>query len=159
MLTIITNSDLRGFPGGSDSKESACNEGDLGSIPGLGKSPREWHGNPLQCSCLENSMDRGVWWATVYRVTESDTTEWLTHTGDSNQYKSYHTKSKMDLIRSKSWYVQSCILSRTSREKSVPCLLQLQEVACIAYIMVTSLKLCSHHHISLFDSLASPSSL
>ena len=43
-----------GFPGGSDSKESTCNEGDLGSIPGLGRSPGGGHGNPLQSSCLEN---------------------------------------------------------------------------------------------------------
>ena len=45
-----------GFPGGSDGKESACNAGDLGSIPGLGRSPGEENGNPLQYSCLENSM-------------------------------------------------------------------------------------------------------
>ena len=44
---------------------------DLGSIPGLGRSPGGGHGNPLQYSCLENPMDRGVWWATVYRVTKS----------------------------------------------------------------------------------------
>ena len=43
-----------GFPGGSGGKESTCNAGDLGSIPGLGRSPEEWHGNPLQYSCLEN---------------------------------------------------------------------------------------------------------
>ena len=48
------------FPGGSDSKESACNAGDLGSIPGLERSPGEVNGYPLQYSCLENSMDRGV---------------------------------------------------------------------------------------------------
>ena len=48
-----------GFPGGSDGKESACNVGDLGSIPGLGRSPGGEHGNPLQYSCLENPMDRG----------------------------------------------------------------------------------------------------
>ena len=53
------------FPGGSDGKESACNVGDLGLIPGLGKSPGEENGNPLQYSCLENSMHRGAWWATV----------------------------------------------------------------------------------------------
>ena len=46
------------FPGGSDGKESACNAGGLGSIPGLGRSPEERNGNPLQYSCLENSMDR-----------------------------------------------------------------------------------------------------
>ena len=67
-----------GFPGGSDGKESACNAGDLGSIPELGRSPGGRHGNPLQYSCLENPMDRGDWWAIVYRVKESDMTEWLT---------------------------------------------------------------------------------
>ena len=50
-----------GFPGGSDGKESACNVGDLGLIPGSERSLREGNGNPLQCSCLENSMDRGAW--------------------------------------------------------------------------------------------------
>ena len=60
-----------GFPGGSDGKESACNAGDPGSTPGLGRSPGERNGNPLQYSCLENPMDRGVWWATVCRVAKS----------------------------------------------------------------------------------------
>ena len=55
-----------GFPGGSDDKESACNEADLGSIPGL-------NGNPLQYSCLGNPMDRGACWATVHGVTKSGT--------------------------------------------------------------------------------------
>ena len=49
------------FPGGSDCKASACNVGDLGSIPGLGRPPREGNGNPLQYSCMENQMDRGPW--------------------------------------------------------------------------------------------------
>ena len=49
-----------GFPDGSDGKESVCNEGDLGIIPGLGRFPGEWNGNSLQYSCLENSMDRGA---------------------------------------------------------------------------------------------------
>ena len=61
------------FPGGSDSEESACNSGDLGSIPELGRSPEEGNGNPLQYSCLENSMDGGAWWATVYGVMKSQT--------------------------------------------------------------------------------------
>ena len=59
---------LRGFSGGSDGKESTCNAGDPGSIPGLGRSPRGGHGNPLQYSCLENPMKRGTWWATVHGV-------------------------------------------------------------------------------------------
>ena len=51
----------------------AGDAGDVGSIPGLGKSPGGGHGNPLQYSCLENPMDRGAWWATVYRVAKSQT--------------------------------------------------------------------------------------
>ena len=57
-----------GFPGGLDGKESACNAGDLGSTPGLGRSPGEGNGNPLQYSCLKNLMDRGAWQATVHGV-------------------------------------------------------------------------------------------
>ena len=60
-----------GFSHGSVGKESTCNAGDAGSVPGLGRSPGEGHGNPLQCSCLENPMDRGPWQATVYGVTKS----------------------------------------------------------------------------------------
>ena len=66
---------LRAYPGGSDRKESACNAGDLSSLPGSGRSPGEGNGNPLQYSCLENPMDRGAWWATVHGVAELDTTE------------------------------------------------------------------------------------
>ena len=57
--------------GGLDSKESACNMGNPGSIPGSGRSPGEENGNPLQYFYLENSMDRGVWWATGYGVPKS----------------------------------------------------------------------------------------
>ena len=57
-----------GFPGGSDSKESAHSAGDPGSIPGLGRSPAEGNGNPLQYSCLENPMDGGAWRAAVRGV-------------------------------------------------------------------------------------------
>ena len=57
-----------GFPGGSVVKIPPANAGDVGSIPGWGRSPGGGHGNPLQYSCLENPMDRGAWWATVHRV-------------------------------------------------------------------------------------------
>ena len=62
-----------GFPGGSEVKASASNAGDPGSIPGLGRSPREGNGNPLQYSSLENPMDLEVWSATVHRVAKSQT--------------------------------------------------------------------------------------
>ena len=60
-----------GFPGGSDSKEFACNAGDPSLIPGLGRAPGGGNGNPLHYSCLESSMDRGTLWATVHEVTKS----------------------------------------------------------------------------------------
>ena len=65
-----------GFPGGSVVKNPPANAGDAGDvglIPGLGRSPGEGNGNPLQYSCLENPMDRGAWWATVHGVTKSQT--------------------------------------------------------------------------------------
>ena len=57
---------FKGFPGGAEVKVSACNVGDLGSIPGLGRSPGEGNGNPFQYSCLENPKDGGAWWASVH---------------------------------------------------------------------------------------------
>ena len=67
---------LLDFPCGSDSKDFACNAGDLGSVPGLGRSPAEGNGNPLLYSCLENSMNRKACWTTIHRVTkELDSTE------------------------------------------------------------------------------------
>ena len=82
LFTIV----LMGFPGGSDGKESACNVGDLGSIPGLGRSSGEGNGNPLQYSCLKNPMDRGAWQATAHGVTKSQTrlSDWHTHGPDSH---------------------------------------------------------------------------
>ena len=62
-----------GFYGGSEGEESAHDMGHLGSIPGLGRSPGEGNGNPLQCCCLENSMARGAWWFTVHGVAKSQT--------------------------------------------------------------------------------------
>ena len=64
-----------GFPGSSDGKASAYNAGDLGSIPGAGRSPGEGNGNPVQYSSLENSMDQGAWWASAHGFAKSRT--WL----------------------------------------------------------------------------------
>ena len=62
-----------GFPGSSDGKETACNAGDPGLIPGLVRHPGEGNSNPLQYSCLENAMDRGAWRATIHGVTKTQT--------------------------------------------------------------------------------------
>ena len=62
-----------GFPGGLDGKESVPDAGDPGCIPGSGRSPGEGNGYPLQCSCLENSMNGGAWWAAVHGVTKTQT--------------------------------------------------------------------------------------
>ena len=64
---------MRGFPGGSEGKEPACNAGDQGSIAGQGRALGGGHGNPLQHSCLENSMDKGAWRAMVHAVAKSQT--------------------------------------------------------------------------------------
>ena len=69
----MTYGSFLGFPGGPDGKEPVYHEEDLGSIPGLGRSPGEGNGNPLQYSCLENAMDRGASWAMGHK--ELDTTQ------------------------------------------------------------------------------------
>jgi len=78
VLVTLYSKEVLGFPGGSNTKESACNVGDPGSVPGLGKSPGEGNGYPLQYSCLENSTDRGACRATVHGVAVSNMTERLT---------------------------------------------------------------------------------
>ena len=69
----LPSSTKRGFPSGSEVKESARNAGDPGSIPGSGRSSGEGNGNPLQYSCLGNPMDTGAWWPTVHGVAKSRT--------------------------------------------------------------------------------------
>ena len=67
----LDHTNYKGFPHSSVGKESACNAGDLGLIPGSGRSPGEGNGNPLQYLCLENPIDRGAWQATVHSVAQS----------------------------------------------------------------------------------------
>ena len=70
---------IKGFIGGSDGQESACNAGDRSLIPGSGTSPGEGNGNPLQYFCLENPTVGGAWWATVHGVTNSQESDMTTH--------------------------------------------------------------------------------
>ena len=69
--SLCGNIAREGSPHGSDGKESACNAGNQGLIPGSGRSPGKGNGNPLQFSCPENSMDREAWWAKVHRVSKN----------------------------------------------------------------------------------------
>ena len=70
-MKFVEDSTALGFPWWLSGKEYACNAGDMGSIPESGRSPGEGNGNQLQCSCLDNPMDRGAWWATVPGVAKS----------------------------------------------------------------------------------------
>ena len=70
-INLVKIDFIMGFPGGSDGKESACNAGDLGLIPGSGRTPGKGNGYPLQYSCPEKPMDRGAWRATAHAVTKS----------------------------------------------------------------------------------------
>ena len=92
----IVKTKILGFPGCSDDKESACKAWVPGLIPGLGRSPGEGNANPHQYSCLENSMDRGTWWATFHGVAKSQT-QLMTSTHKtiaSRPITSWQTKGK-----------------------------------------------------------------
>ena len=132
-----------GFPGGSEVKVSASNAGDLGSIPGLGRSPGEGNGNPLQYSCPENPMDGGAWWATVHGVAKSQTRlsdftspihltmkKWLMH--ESIQGSHSTSDYECELQSRKACYSFSrkygdnhiyfaCMLSRSVMSRSLDC--------------------------------------
>ena len=99
-----------GFPGGSEDKASACNAGDPGSIPGLGRSPGEGNGNPLQYSCLENPIERGSWRATVHGVAKNRTRlSNFTHTHTVYTFESPLFKIQFD------WVVKGYFVSDSQR--------------------------------------------
>ena len=87
------------FPRGSDSKESICNAGDPGLIPGSGKSPGEGHGNPFQYSCLENPVDSGAWLAIVHGVTKRKTGLSDSHFSTDEWIKWIYYIHSMDIIQ------------------------------------------------------------
>ena len=91
---------LWGFPGGTDGKESAYNTGDISSVSGFGRCPGEGNGYPLRYSCLENSMDRGAWQATVYVISKSQKqlSDQHTHSHAYVIYINIYTHSSFDII-------------------------------------------------------------
>ena len=90
-----------GFSDGSNGKESACNAGDVCSIPGLGRSLGEGNGNSLQCSCLENPTVREAWQAIVQRITELDMTEGLSMYAQQNS-------QRLGFVKTQPWYSFCC---------------------------------------------------
>ena len=117
---------ILGFPGGWDNEESTCNAGDAGSIPGLGRSPRGGHGNPLQYSCLENHHgQRSLLGYSPWGYKESDMTEWLsTHTLHiqlpTHILSIYYSLSIYALGRHWSEVAQSCLTLCDSMDCSLP---------------------------------------
>ena len=103
-----------GFPGSSDGKASAYNAGDPGSIPWSGRPPGEGNGNPLQCSCLENSMDRGAWGATVHGVAK----RWTWLSDFTFTFTSIHMIKQHGIVNvasvSVSWF-WSCMVTQDAR--------------------------------------------
>ena len=100
----------RGFPGGSNGKEYSCNAGDLGSIPGSGRFPGKWSGKPLQYSCLENSMDRGAWWATVHGIAKSQTCKSSFHFHSETNFVGLFFKISLALaFENESEIIKCCI--------------------------------------------------
>ena len=111
--TILRSLQRRiGFPGGSDSKESACNSGDAGSIPGSGRSPGEGNGNPLQCPCLENPMDRRAWWATVHGVAKINTFTFTMRRTGRNLHVEYGEMQRSTTVDQLNRYPSCSLLSR-----------------------------------------------
>ena len=113
MLTASTKTQAMSFPHSSVSKESACNAGDLGSIPRLGRFPGEGNGNVFQYSCLENPVDRGTWHATVYRV------ERVGHNLATKPLR--HSKNFL-LLLSRFSHVCLCMTPQTAAHQALPSL-------------------------------------
>ena len=105
----------RGFPGGSDGKESACNVGDPGLIPGSGRSCGKGTGNPLWYSCLENSMGSGVWWTTVHGVAKS----WARLSNEHFPFQTMKQKQKINkwnYIKLNSFYILKKTINKMKRQ-------------------------------------------
>ena len=127
-----------GFPGSSDGKESACSAGKWASVPGLGRSPGEGNGYPLQYSCFENSMDRGAWWAVV-QGSKRVRHDWATDTSAMLPTGSIGGKEMWE-EQGKIWnsYLSVGSLLVTGKFSRMPVPIEMDDYECI----VTSLCLC-----------------
>ena len=133
-----------GFPSGSDGKETACNVGDLGLIPGSGISPGEGNDNPLQYPCLENPMVRGTWQSTVHGIAKSQT--WL-----SNFIITIYIiqVTKKDLLYSTGNYIQYLVKIYNRKESQKKCVC----VYIYVYIYIYKLNHFTVHLKTLFSEL------
>ena len=114
-MTLFRGSD---FPGGSDGKASAYSAGDLGSIPGSGRSPGEGNGNPLQYSCLENPMDRGAWWVIKSQTRLSDFTfTFILHFHDTVQEAVIKTIPKKKKCKKAKWLSEEALQVAVKRRE------------------------------------------
>ena len=101
---------MLGFPCGSTGKESACNAGDLCSIPGLARSPGERKGSPLQYSCLGNPVDRGAWWAVIHGITKKpNTSQRISNNIGINKSQSSYKALQSDSCSQK-WVYPECLM-------------------------------------------------
>ena len=121
---------VMGFTGGSEGKESACNAGDLGSIPGLGRFPGEGNSYPLQYSVLENSIDRGAWQATVHGATKSWTrlSDFHYVCNICTRYTNVYTNSSV-VVK----VTQSCPTLCDPMDYTVHAILQARILECVAF--------------------------
>ena len=135
-------------PGISDGKESACNAGDLGSIPGLGRSPGEGNGNPFQYSFLENSMDRGAWQAPVHGVTKSQTRLKGQH------FHFLHCIWPRACVISELQSLFYFLLMISHRMLTLSCILKNCNSSCVQlHLSWERISLLSDHHYNPFQSL------
>ena len=137
---------LRGFPGGTSGAEEVRG---VGLIPGSGSSPGGWHGNPLPCSCLENSMDRRAWWAAVHRATKNQTWPKLVKTYFTHLFYKYLLRPwwAYSILGSKKlWSEQDRSLLPWSLQYSVQRLSANKEAISFIYVY-TCLHLIPHNKI------------
>ena len=140
----MVDDNIMGFPGGSNGKESACNTGDRGSIPGSGRAAGGGIGNPLQYSCLQNSMDREAWRATVHGVTKSGH-DWATNT------LAFQLLCPSLILFQPHWVLWSSSKKGNAKESSNYCTIALISHASKVILKILQARLQQYVHCELPD--------